>query len=381
MNIANTLMIIGIIVSVIGIILYYIKELKKTPDEIEYESIFSIKYLTDGVAQVFADTQKQNLKEQNLTKRELEAEMRKKRELKNNLKTAAYGDSNAKKFVKSFIKEIIQGKKFGINYETIDRVIPFNHPQALDARSKLDIIFFHYFKTYGAAGYKALMQDYQLHVSKSITEQEEENGAIQYEITEEDVNNVFNDLHQKISLSFDDKLEIVAQRIFADYKGFGPVDMLFDFSFDEIDCGVSGVPKGTYELRKEIMTKDFEYSYNSIYVVFSGINYKMSCLSFGSQDELVRVCQNIYKFSAPRALSRRNGYVVGAMKDGSRIAVARPPVSGSWCFFARKFDSTPSVRPEMLITDEDWLVKDLWELLEYFHKDLWEDLNQEKRRY
>lgn len=356
MDIMNLLAILFIIVVIVGIALYYAKQLKKTTDDIECESIYSIKYLTDGVAQVFADTQKANLKEQNLSKREMEAEARKKLELRRSLKTAAFGDTNAKKFVKSFIKEIIQSKKYNVTKETIDLVIPFNHINALDVRSKVDIIFYLYSKKYGSKGFNALMNDYQLNAPKNITNAQEESGSMLYEITENDIKRVFEDVYSKNRLTFEDKLEIVAQRIFADYKGFGPVDMLFDFSLDEIDCGVSGVPKGTYDLKKEMMTADFEYSFHSIFVVFSGVNIKLSCLTFGTQEELVRVCQNIYKFSAPYALSRRKGFVVGTMKDGSRIAVSRPPVASSWCFFARKFDSTPSLAPEVLLRDDDAII-------------------------
>lgn len=354
MDIKNLVLILVIICAVIGLIIYYIRALKKTTDDIEYESAYSLQHLTDGVAKEFADIQKTNLKEQNLSKRELESAKRKKLELRRSLKTAAFGDENAKKFIKSFIKDIITGPKYGVTDETIDWVIPFNHLKAIDARSKAEILFYIYKKKYGVNGLGTLMEEFGLNKPKDITSAEEEEcGAMEYEITETDISRAFDSVMRNTSLTFDDKLEIVAQRIFADYKGFGPVDMLFEFSIDEIDCGVSGVPKGTYDLKKSMMTKDFEYSFNSIFIVFHGINYKLSCLTFGTQDELVRVCQNIYKFSAPYALSRKKGYVVGTMKDGSRIAVSRPPASGSWCFFARKFDSAPSASLNSLLTDEN----------------------------
>lgn len=347
MDIKNLLAIIVILVAVVGIVIFYIRQLKKNPDDIEYESVYSLEYLKKGVAQVFADTQKANLKEQNLSKRELEAEQRKKLELRRNLKTAAFGDSTAKKYIKSLIKEILQSKRFNINEETIDLVIPFHRESALDTRNKTDIILYLYFKNYGAEGFKHLMHDYKLNEPKQGVD--EISGGLLYEVTKEDIDRVFADIHGRVRLSYEDKLEIVAQRIFSDYKGFGVVDMLTEFAIDEIDCGVSGVPQGTYELKKHMLTKDFEYSYNSIWVVFSGINYKLSCMTFGKQEELVRVCQNIYKYAAPYALSRKKGKVVGTMKDGSRIAVARPPVAESWEFFLRKFDSVASASPYDLV--------------------------------
>lgn len=351
MNIANIIIILVIIGIVIGIISYYVKALSKVTDEIEYDAIYSLKYLTDGVAQEFADTQRENVAEQNLSKQQLEAARRKKLELRRSLKTAAFGDAAAKKFIKSFIKDIIQSKKFNVNSETIDLVIPFNHFSALDGRSKADIVQYIYLKLYGDRGFAQMFNDYNLKEPKNISSEMEEEGSLSYEITSEDMDEIFHDIMTKYTLSYEDKLEIVAQRIFADYKGFGVVDQLFEFAIDEIDCGVSGVPKGSFDLKKDMMTEDFEYSFNSIYVVYSGINYKLSCLTFGTQEELVRICQNIYKYSAPYALSRKTGKVVASMKDGSRISVARPPAAGGWAFFARKFDSTPSKRMEDLITD------------------------------
>ena len=353
MDIKNLIIILAIFCLVIGVIIYYIKALKKPTDDIEYESVYSLDYLVQSVAKEFANILKTNLSEQNLSKRELESEKRKKLELRRSLKTAAYGDENAKKFVKSYIKDIITGPKYNVTAETIDWVIPFNQPKAMDSSTKTEILFYIYKKLYGEDGFRNFMLEYDLYKPKDITSVEEEAGAMEYEITAEDIDKIFPSITHAYTLMFEDKLEIVSQKIFELFKGLGVVDMIFEFAVDEIDCGVSGVPKGTFDLKKNMMTKNFEYSYNSVFVVFSGTNYKLSCLTFGSQDELVRVCQNIYKFSAPYALSRRKGYVVGTMKDGSRIAVARPPIAGSWCFFARKFDSAPSAALEDLITDDN----------------------------
>lgn len=350
MDAKNLLIIIGIIAAVIGIAVFYIRELKKNPDDIEYESIYSLDYLTKGVAQVFADTQKTNLREQNLSKRELEAEKRKKLELKRNLKTAAYGDSSAKKYIKSLIQEILQSKRFNINEETISLVIPFHRESALDTRNKTDIILYLYQKKYGADGFKHLMKDFELYKPKNNVD--ETAGDLLYEITKQDIDRVYKELIRKTRLSFSDKIAIVTQRIFADFKGFGVVDLLTEFAVDEIDCGVSGIPQGSYDTKNNIASNHFEYSYESIWVVFAGINYKLSCMSFGSQEEFVRVCQNIYKYAAPYALSKTKGKIVGTMKDGSRISVSRYPASAGWSFYLRKFDSVSSASPYDLVTDE-----------------------------
>lgn len=71
---------------------------------------------------------------------------------------------------------------------------------------------------------------------------------------------------------------------------------------------------------------------------YKGKTIHLSFLSFGSERELKRVCQNIYKYNYPGQLSEANGYKVNEMKDGSRVVVVRPPFSESWAFFVRKFD-------------------------------------------
>ena len=69
------------------------------------------------------------------------------------------------------------------------------------------------------------------------------------------------------------------------------------------------------------------------------------------------MCRNIYKYNAPKALSKKDAGIISTMKDGSRILVVRPPFSDSWAFFARKFDSTPSIAPEDLYkTDKNWII-------------------------
>lgn len=354
--IQNTILIIAIIAVCIGIVAYYIRALKTDETDIDYESVYAIDYLTKAVAKEFADYQRSNLKEQNLTRKELQAARRKKQELRRSLKTSGFGDTTAKKFVLSFIENIITSPKYNVTEETVDNVFPFHKPNILDTRTKTEVIYWLYFKHYGNNGFSQLMTDYELYKPKQLTPAEEEQGALPYEINAADIDRIFPDVLKRFRLSSEDKLHLVCSRIFANYIGLSVIDPLFDFALDEIDGGVSGVPQGIYDLKPEMMSDDFEYSFQSLFITYKGINYKMSCMSFGSQEELIRVCQNIYKFSAPYALSKNRGYVVGTMKSGARIAVARPDVSGSWCFFVRKFDSAAALAPEKLITDKKAII-------------------------
>ena len=107
----NTIIIAIIIIAITAIGFYYYRVLKKTDTDLEYNSLYSIKHLTDLVAESFASMQKTNLKEQNYTRKELEQEQRKKLKIKSHLKTAAYGDTNAKAFIKDTIRQIERAAK------------------------------------------------------------------------------------------------------------------------------------------------------------------------------------------------------------------------------------------------------------------------------
>lgn len=343
----NSIIIIAIVIALVGIVLYYRAQLQKSIDEEELESQFSLSHLQDEIAKVFAETQKENLTEMNYSRKELEAAQRKKRDLRVNLKNASFGDPSAKRYIKSLIKSILQDEAYGIDQDTINSVIPFNQRASLSTRDKIDILFYLYRIEAGDNGFAKLVADYHLDEPKNITLYEESKGALKYNITAEDIDYVFEDKMSEKTLTYNDKLEIITQRIFADYTGFGPIDSLYDFSVDEIQGGVNGYAKGFLEIKPSQMDDAFEYSYESIWVVFKGRNIKLGCMTFGSQEELVRVSKNIYKFQTSHALSRNEGHITATMRDGSRISVARPPECNSWAFCLRKFDTVgkaPTVR-------------------------------------
>jgi len=349
----NYIIIIALMAAVIAGLFFYVKHIDKAPEEDEEDNPFTEEHMVAGVSKVFAMQLKQNLKEMNLSRKELELLNKNKASLRFSLKEAAYGNRGAKNFIKDYIRDIIRtNKEFGINEQTVNNVIPFNDPIKLKTKDKFEIVLYLYNKENKENGFTMMIDDYKINQPHYSKEGE------YFEITDEDVDRIYKDMMQSVILTYEDKLEILSQRIFEQYKGFGAVDMLFDSVIDEIDCGVSGIPKDSYDIRGIMKNmKNMEYSYESIWIVYHGVNIKMSCMSLGSQNELVRVCQNIYKFNAPESLSRRNGAVVSTMKDGSRILVVRPPFADSWAFFARKFDSTPSIAPEALFNDEgSWQV-------------------------
>ena len=88
----------------------------------------------------------------------------------------------------------------------------------------------------------------------------------------------------------------------------------------------------------QVMDHKVPRACDSIWIFFQGKSIRLAFLSFGTEAELKRVCQNIYKYNNPGQLSDTNGYKINEMKDGSRVVVVRPSFAETWAFFVRKFD-------------------------------------------
>ena len=166
-----------------------------------------------------------------------------------------------------------------------------------------------------------------------------------YVITSQEIEDIFE--KENLQLNFTDKLSVVVQRIYQHYKGYSSIDEVRDMNIDGISGGVSGLPESF--LSQVAQTSDADYltqvsehkvprACDSIWIFFQGKSIRLAFLSFGTEAELKRVCQNIYKYNNPGQLSDTNGYKINEMKDGSRVVVVRPSFSETWAFFVRKFD-------------------------------------------
>lgn len=348
------LLIIAVIIAAIAWIGYrYVNTVSEQSDDEfmsdDYHDLITIK---EKVSKEFSAILKQDLREKNMTRKEYVTRQKQKAALRKNLKDAANGDSQAKRYIKTYIKSMLvdPAMNFNIDENTIDEIIPFGQERELKNEDKFEILLYVAYNKlldkkgmpYKQLGFAKIIKEYHL------TDPIKVNGEMCYDLTEERLNDVYSSIMSQVTLTYNDKLEIVAQRVFEMYKGFGVADSLFETSVDEVDGGISGVPKDGFEITHS--SKELTYSYQAIWVIIGGIKLHLSCIGFGSQEELVRVVNNIYKYGANRVLNRSNGYVISVMKSGSRVVVMRPPFSTSYAFLARKFDSTPSVAPEDLIS-------------------------------
>ncbi|MDU2241992.1 MAG: ATPase, T2SS/T4P/T4SS family [Paenibacillus sp.] len=271
-------------------------------------------------------------------------------ELRQALRGCSYGDIQDKQYIKAFIRDMLAGD-YGIAEQNIDRILPFQQRELLTVQDRFDIVLYLYKQRHGADALTQMVEDYSLDEPKPPKKSD---GSPVYEVTGDDIDRVF--FLEYRALTFQEKLDLVVQRVYQMYKGFSVVDELREMRIDGLSGGVRGIP-GSYA---EIVALDntdsgsgWSYraalgvdedgepitrAWDSVWMFYKGKSIRLAFLSFGSEAELKRVCQNIYNFNLPGQLSEVNGYKVNEMKDGSRIVVVRPPFAETWAFFVRKFD-------------------------------------------
>lgn len=346
----NYILIILLLVAVgLAIYLYY-KKLTEfsdidfyTPQELDLHSLVA------QVSDAFSTIQKKNLREMNLSRRDYERRLKSKAELRNDLRESAFGNLEAKRRIKGYIRDMIQEPQFGVNEGNINNLIHFDKEKYLSSQDMFEILMYLYRKTYGDENLEHLLRDNGL----DLPLKDQNNNEV-YDVTASRLSAVYTSYIAQHPLTYSDKLEILSQRIFQNFKGFGAADLLFEAKVDEIDGGVSGIPESGYDIKTKM--KGITYSYDAIWILFHGINIHLSCIGFGSQDELVRVCNNVYKYRPPHMLSIKDPAVVTTMKDGSRVVVVRPSLADSYMFYVRKFDTVESVAPDQLITDGNAII-------------------------
>ena len=295
---------------------------------------------------------KVNLYDLGLSEEELKRRKDKKYELKKALKGCTYGDVNDKKYVKELIFDILS-KEYGVDETNVSKAIPFDIPSLLTPQDKYDIIIYMYQKEFGYEAWNTIMKKYNLATLKFV------DGDTKpcYVVTPEEISDIYE--KENYTLSFQDKLMVVVQRIYQLYKGYSSIDELRDQNIDGISGGVSGLPESFLSqvaqtdanYLAKVMDHKVPRSCDSIWIMYHGVSIRMAFLSFGNESELKRVCQNIYKYNNPGQLSDANGYKINEMKDGSRVVVVRPSFSESWGFFVRKFDVQRATLDQLIKCD------------------------------
>lgn len=364
-NILLSLLLIGFVVA---FVMYKVKktdvEEKKDENTRERER-YSIEKMKEFIKKEFDEITRMNLYDLALSEEEFERRKNVKYELKKALRGAGYADKSDKKYVKTLMFDLLRNN-YKVNSFNINNAIPFNEFDELTPQDKFEILLHIYKKSYKADALTQLITKYNLDFPKYEFDPE----VPSYVITPEEISEIFKKEVTEDTLSFDDKLEIVVQRIYQEYKGYSVIDDIRDMNIDGVSGGVSGIPPSFLDQLTDMddyidqmKGKKMPMSYDSVWIFYKGKATYLSFLSFGSEAELKRVCQNIYKYNNPGQLSESVGYKINEMKDGSRVVVLRPNFSESWAFFVRKFAPPTLISAEQLLVHKN--KENVIELLKY----------------
>ena len=365
----NILLILLLLAFIAAFFYYRVK--KSGADQMVEDSLtrekttYSLSTMQNYIKKQFDEITRMNLYDLALSEEEFERRKNVKYELKRALKGAGYADSNDKKYVKSLMFDLLKND-YKVNNFNINHAIPFNNFNELTSQDKFEILMHMYKKTYKAEALTKIITKYALDYPKY----EFDETVPSYVITPREIDEIFTDEVSPETLSFEDKLEIVVQRIYQEYKGYSVVDDIRDMNIDGVSGGVSGIPPSFLDqlsdmddYLQQMNDSKIPMSYDSVWIFYKGKAMYLSFLSFGSEAELKRVCQNIYKYNNPGQLSESVGYKINEMKDGSRVVVLRPNFSESWAFFVRKFAPPTLISPEQLLIHEN--KENVIELLKY----------------
>ncbi len=306
---------------------------------------FEMAYLTEEIKEKMFHMTNKHFTGFSESSEQYKRELNKRVKLKKALKGCSSGSMEDKSYIIHLISDLL--KEYYINEDETDYVMYFGRPGFLTVKDKFDILLYGYEKNYGGQGLSKLIEEEGWDQLKSSEVEE----LPVYRVNKEDVEEAY--YKNAPILSYEDKILIIAQRIYENYKGYGVVDKIRDMDIDGISGGVSGISDVEMMDRTDAVKnfKQYPKNYESVWIFYKGKSIHFDFLSFGSERELKRVCQGIYRYNKAGQLSEDVGYKVNEMKDGSRVVVVRPPFSESWAFFVRKFH-IKKIELDELIQDE-----------------------------
>ena len=335
-----------ILLAIISLFLYYI--FKEKVDEEENVLKFSIEFLSSEVKRYMNEIINMDIDVLRLNKKDMQSRLEMKRTLSDATRGCSHGDIHKKMIVFAHIKNILAGS-LKLTEERMNEILAFHNTDRLSSIDKFEILMY------------LQKRERNYHMFREISFQtgldclKKDEKGYYYDITEEDINIAFHKLSQP--LSFDDKLNIITQRIYEETYGLSVVDMLVmeDDSIDSVSGGISGITIENMKYREDdIFSGNYRKSktHESIWIVYNGKPIHLKFLSFQTNSNIVRVCKNLSEHSRNGHFTSSEGGSKNHLVDGSRVTTFRPNNASQWAFFVRKFGSSRSYELKDLITDQ-----------------------------
>mgnify|MGYP000082221318 CR=1 FL=1 len=335
-----------ILITIVLLLIYFIFKGRVDPDT-NTANRYTINQLCEEIKSYINNIVNMDLDLLNLNKKDLENRRTLKRALSNAIRKCSQGSISDKMMVFSRIKHALAGP-MGINEDIIDEIIPFNNPFLLSPTDKFEILMY----LQKRSGSHHMFADICKAVSLDMLKKDEQ--GYYYDVTADDINKAYDKL--AIPLSYDDKLNILTQRIYEETYGLSVVDLMImeDESLDSISGGISGMTIDNFRYYEDdAFIGDFKKprTYESVWVIFEGKPIHLKFLSFKTNAALIRICKNLSEHGRVGHITSSEGGIKTHLADGSRVTIFRPNNGSQWAFFVRKFGSAPSELKD-LITDE-----------------------------
>ena len=335
-----------LLITVILLLLYYIFK-AGTEEEAKPANRYTIEFLCKEIKNYINSLVNMDIDALNLNKKDLENRRALKRLLNNAIRKCSQGNMTEKLIVLARIKNALAGP-LGISEDNIDNIIPFCDPSFLTPTDKFEIMIYLQKRAGSHEMFKELCK------LADFDKLKQDEDGYYYDVTAEDIDEAYN--KQSVYLSFDDKLNILSQRIYENTYGLSVVDLLImeDDSLDSISGGVSGITMDNFRYNEEdTFSGEFTKpaTYESVWIIYGGKPIYLRFLTFKTEVELIRICKNLSEHGRVGHITSSEGGIKTHLADGSRVTVFRPFNGSQWAFFIRKFGSAPAELKD-LITDE-----------------------------
>lgn len=338
MSFYSVIMIVFILAGIAGVLIAFLRPDPLADLEVKEEiDVFDLGYLIKSTLEYVNDYQNLNVEELDMNKQNIEKIAREQDTINSAEAMCAYGDKDSKHFLKEFVKTALT-KNFGVAESTIEKIIRFDDYAMLSDRDLFDSLLYVYKKKFGKDAMNKLFALNKWDLGSGTGYQEH------YVVTTEQLKKTFN-VHVGLidTLTYEDKLEILVQRIYSSVWGLGCIDEMLDMSIDGINCGTNGIPAPMYKYFGDIFNDESGShplaSFNAVWCFYKGKYVHLAFLGFDTEKEFERVAKKIYKYDNPGTLSASLGGIVNYRMDGSRVTVVRPPAAENWAFFVRNLDA------------------------------------------
>lgn len=141
-------------------------------------------------------------------------------------------------------------------------------------------------------------------------------------------------MESKYSLAYDEYLDILSRKLFADYKGFGEIDDLRQLRVDGFNYGTSGSVRYEIDGKWDAMYR----ATNSVWVQINALWVHFSFIDFGSMQQMRRITRQLTAYGNLGPMTEKSPLKVTESPDGARVTAIGQPVGECWACFVRKFN-------------------------------------------